>query len=116
MPEPALPPPGYGSPVEIYRSHAEFHLREDGVSVGAAVVRSTFEPGAQVWDCIVSDQHEWHYIRVLGDEPEPFPNVSTEAVERGVEQFASTLPARYRIRHLLNANPLHIDSHGAVGD
>jgi hypothetical protein len=116
MPDSEITPIGYGSVVEIYRAHAEFHLRADGVSVGAAVMRSTYEPGAHVWDCIVSDQREWHYIRVLSEELGPFPSVSPEAVEHGVERFASTLPSPYRIRHLVNANPLHIDSRGTVDD
>jgi hypothetical protein len=37
-------------------------------------------------------------------------------VEQGIERFAATLPAPDRIRHLLNANPLHIDRDGNVRD
>jgi hypothetical protein len=102
--------------VEICLGHAEFHMREDGIGIGVAVVRSRFEPGAHVWDCVASDGREWHYIRVLSEELGWFPNLSTEDVERGVEQFAAKLPDRYRIHHLLNANPLHIDAGGTVGD
>ncbi|MEA2159009.1 MAG: hypothetical protein QOD66_1389 [Solirubrobacteraceae bacterium] len=104
------------TPVEIHLEHAEFHRREDGIGIGVAVVRSSFERGAHVWDCVASDGREWHYIRVLSEELGPFPNVSAEEVERGVGQFAANLPERYRIRHLLNANPLHIDGTGAVAD
>jgi hypothetical protein len=46
----------------------------------------------------------------------PFPNISSEQVEQGIERFAATLPARDRLRHLLNANPLHIDRDGTVSD
>ena len=37
-------------------------------------------------------------------------------IEQGIERFAATLPARDRIRHLLNANPLHIRADGTVSD
>jgi hypothetical protein len=37
-------------------------------------------------------------------------------VEQRIERFAATLPARDRLRHLLNANPLHIDRDGTVGE
>jgi hypothetical protein len=39
-----------------------------------------------------------------------------EHVESGIERFAATLPARDRIRQLLNANPLHIRADGTVSD
>jgi hypothetical protein len=44
------------------------------------------------------------------------PDISSQAVERGIERFAATLPAEGRLRALLNANPLHIDSAGVVRD
>jgi hypothetical protein len=78
-------------------------------------VFSGFEDGAHLWDCIVSDTAEWHYIRVLGPELGPHPNLSPEDVERALEQFAAALPAQDRLRHLLNANPLGIDPSGHVG-
>jgi hypothetical protein len=104
------------APAKDYRAHAEFHARESPTGIGAAVVHSTFEDGAHVWDCIVTDGNEWHYVRVLGPDLGPFPNISAEDVEHGIERFAATLPARDRIRHVLNANPMHIDSHGMVSD
>jgi len=51
-----------------------------------------------------------------GTGSRPFPNISAEDVEHGIERFAATLPARDRIRHVLNANPMHIDSDGMVSD
>ena len=87
------------APAKDYRAHAEFHARESPTGIGAAVVHSTFEDGAHVWDCIVTDGNEWHYVRVLGPDLGPFPNISAEDVEHGIERFAATLPARDRIRH-----------------
>ena len=34
--------------------------------IGAAVVRSTSNESEHVWEAIVTDGREWHYIRVLG--------------------------------------------------
>ncbi len=65
---------------------------------------------------MVSDGGEWRYIRVEGTELGPFPNISTEDIEEGIIRFAATLPTRDRIRHLLNANPLHVDPDGEVRD
>jgi hypothetical protein len=59
---------------------------------------------------------EWHYVRVVGVDLPPFPNISREQVEEGIERFAAALPARDRVRHLLNANPLHIDGDRNVSD
>jgi hypothetical protein len=53
-PEPARRPP-----IPDSVSHAEFHLREDGTGVGAAVVRSSLEHGERTWDVIVRDADEW---------------------------------------------------------
>ena len=104
------------SPAEEFRAHAEFHARESATGIGAAVVESSVEDGQHVWECIVSDGQEWHYVRVVGVDLPPFPNISSEQVEEGIERFAATLPAQDRLRHLLNANPLHIDVHGTVSD
>jgi hypothetical protein len=104
------------NPVKDFRAHAEFHARESPTGIGAAVVESSVEAGERVWECIVTDGREWHYARVVGIDLPPFPNISTEQVEEGIERFAATLPARDRVRHLLNANPLHIDRHGNVSD
>jgi hypothetical protein len=104
------------SPAEYYRRHAEFHARVNPSGVGSAVARSTFENGDRVWDCIVDDGHEWHYVRVLSCDLGPFPNLGSEDIEDAIERFARTLPAPYRIRHLLNANPLHLGRDGNVRD
>ena len=69
-----------------------------------------------MWTCIVTDGREWHYVRVIGVNLPPFPNISLEQVEKGIERFAAMLPAQDRLRHLLNANPLHIDRDGTVSD
>lgn len=103
-------------PAKDFRAHAEFHARESPSGIGAAVIHSTSENGEHVWECIVTDGHEWHYVRVVGIGLGPFPNLSAEDVEWGIERFAATLPARDRIRHLLNANPLHIRADGTVSD
>jgi hypothetical protein len=102
--------------VEAYLEHAQFRARESPSGIGAAVVRSAFDDEGHVWECVVSDGREWHYIRVVGRNLGPFPNLSAEDIEQGIERFAATLPAQDRIRHLLNANPLHIDADGTVSD
>lgn len=84
--------------------------------IGAAVVRSVPTEAAHRWDCLATDRHEWHYLRVLGVDLGPFPNLSPHRIEEGIERFAGTLPAAYRITHLLNANPLHVDGSGSVSD
>lgn len=104
------------TPTRDFRAHAEFHARESPSGIGAAVIHSTSENDEHVWECIVTDGHEWHYVRVVGVDLPPFPSISTEQVEQGIERFAATLPARDRIRHLLNANPLHIRADGTVSD
>ena len=102
--------------VQEQPAHAEFHARESTTGIGAAVVRSAFEGEGHVWECIVTDGHEWHYVRVVGPDLGPFPNLSAEDIEQGIERFAATLPAQNRIRHILNANPLHVDRAGMVSD
>jgi hypothetical protein len=108
--------PALRGPVEQYLAHAGFHARESPSGIGAAVVRATYEDGERTWDSVVSDCDEWHYIRVVGTDLGPFPNISAEDVEEGIARFAVTLPAKYRIRHLVNANPLHIDRDRNVRD
>ncbi len=71
MPRPVTPSDDGRRPIEVYLAHAEFHAREDGAGIGAAVTRSGFERGTHVWRCIVSDGREWHYVRVLGHELGP---------------------------------------------
>jgi hypothetical protein len=109
------------SPVEDFRAHAEFHAGESATGIGAAVVESSVEGEQHVWNCIVTDGQEWHYVRVVGVGLPPFPNISSERVEEGIERFAvehfaQTLPAHERLRQLLNANPLHIVADGTVSD
>jgi hypothetical protein len=103
-------------PIDDYLAHATFHARESPSGIGAAVVRAVYEHGERSWDSVVSDCDEWHYVRVVGADLGPFPNISAEDVEQGIARFAVTLPAQHRIRHLLNANPLHIDRHRNVHD
>jgi hypothetical protein len=107
---------GTQQPIEYYRRHAEFRARSNPSGIGAAVISSTFEGGEHVWECIVSDGHERHYVRVLSPDLGPFHNLSPEDVEQAIERFAATLPASNRIRHLLNANPLHLTRDGTVRD
>ena len=102
--------------VQQHLVHAQLHTRESPTGVGAAVISSEIEGGEHAWECIVTDGREWHYVRVLGAGVGPFPNISTGDVEEGIQRFAATLPSQDRIRHLLNANPLHIDREGNVSD
>jgi|GEM_PF-3989786 len=104
--------------LDAFLAHAEFHARESPSGIGAAVIRSGYDlDGAcHVWECVVSDGREWHYVRVLGPGLGPNPGLSGEDVEEGIARFAGSLPSAYRIRHLLNANPLHIDRAGNVTD
>lgn len=104
------------TPVQQHLVHAQFHARESPTGIGAAVISSEIEGGEHTWECVVTDGREWHYVRVLGTGVGPFPGISAEDVEQGIERFAATLPAQHRIRHLLNANPLHIDRAGSVSD
>ena len=101
---------------ERYRAHAAFRAHRNGTGIGAALIRSTSNDTEHAWECIVTDGREWHYIRVLGSGLGPFPNISDEAVESGIERFAGTLPAQNRIYNLLNASPLHIDRNRSVSD
>jgi hypothetical protein len=96
--------------------HAQFHARESQTGIEAAVIRSEIDGDDHAWECVVTDGREWHYVRVLGTGVGPFPNLSTEDIEKGIQRFAATLPAQDRIRHLLNANPLHVDREGNVSD
>jgi hypothetical protein len=103
---------------EPFRAHAEFHARESPSGIGAAVIRSYSDSDGDthIWECVVSDGREWHYVQVRGPGLGPHPAISSEEVEEGIGRFAATLPSAYRIRHVLNANPLHIDRHGVVSD
>jgi hypothetical protein len=112
MPERA----GDAPSIETLRAHAAFHARESPAGVGAAVVRSGFGDGEHFWECLVSDGHEWHYVRVIGLDLGRAPNLSSEDIEQAIEQYAATLPESDRVRALLDANPLHVDRRGTVND
>lgn len=96
------------------RAHAVFEARRSASGIGAAIVRSGYGDGEHFWECIVSDGEEWHFIRVLGVDFGPSPDLAPEDIEQGIERFAATLPESYRLGTLLNANPLHVDQHGTV--
>lgn len=109
-------PKPVGTPVAESLAHAGFHARIGASGIGSAVVRSRYEDRGHRWDCVVTDAQEWHYIRVLGPALGPFPPLSTEDIESGIDRFAATLPSADRLRALLNANPLHIDRNGEISD
>jgi hypothetical protein len=105
-------------PVEVEEqlSHAASRARESESGIGAAVVRSFPTETTRVWYCLATDGEEWHYLHVYDADTGPFPNLTPDQIEDGIERFAGTLPAGYRIRHLLNADPLHVDRSGSVSD
>jgi hypothetical protein len=106
-------------PVEVVEdqlSLAGSRAGESESGIGAAVVRSIPTETTRLWYCIVTDCHEWHYLHVYGVDTGPFPNLTPEQIEDGIERFAATLPAAYRMRHLLDADPLHVDRSGSVRD
>jgi hypothetical protein len=103
-------------PTREYLGRAGLRARESGAGIGAAVVEAGVRDGAHVWDCVVTDGAEWHYVRVVGRDLGPFQNIPPEVVEDGIERFAASLPAEGRLQFLLDANPLHIDAEGHVGD
>jgi hypothetical protein len=104
---------------EEARAHAEFHAprapRASGLPFSApgpgsgSTVGSAF--GRASSRTVAND-----YLCVLSTGTGPFPNISAEDVEQGIERFAAALPAKDRIVQLLSANPLHIDRRGTVGD
>jgi hypothetical protein len=102
--------------VDEYLAHARFHAHENPSGIGAAVVESTVRGGQRTWDCIVTDGREWHYVRVLGTDVGPFPNISPVDVQDGITRFAARWGAPYRIHRVLNANPLHMDRSAKVTD
>jgi len=101
---------------EEAREHAEFNLGEGASGIGAAVVRDEYRDGHRVWECMVTDGQEWHYIEVIGTGLGGFEELGTELIEQGVDRFAATLPSSNRLYELQNANPLHIDRSGQVTD
>lgn len=98
------------------REHAAFDARRSASGIGAAVARSGYSAGGHFWDCIVSDGDEWHFIRVLGTDLGPSPDLGGGDIEQGIERFAATLPESSRLGALLSANPLHVDRSGTVRD
>ncbi|MBV8219141.1 MAG: hypothetical protein JO325_11805 [Solirubrobacterales bacterium] len=98
------------------RAHAAFEAGRNASGIGAAVSQSGYSHGEHFWDCIVSDGQEWHFIRVLGVDLDPTADLPTEQIEQGIERFAAALPEPDRLRALLNANPLHVDRSGLVGN
>ena len=88
-------PPVSVTPAEQYRAHAAFRARRNGIGIGATVVRSTSHESEHVWEFIVTDGREWHYIRVLGSGLGPFPDIPVEAIGR--ESSASPARCQHRI-------------------
>jgi hypothetical protein len=108
--------PDPGSPAEAFREHAEFRARLSPSGIGAAVTTSSFEDGVHVWDCLVTDGMKWHYVKVLGPDLGPYPDIGIEDVEQAIERFAASLPEQDRLHQLRDADPLHIDREGVVRD
>lgn len=102
--------------LEDVREHAEFNAREGTSGIGAAVVRAEYRDEHHVWECMVSDGQEWHYIEVIGTDVVGFEELENDEIERGIDRFAATLSSSYRLNALLNANPLHINRAGQVTD
>ncbi|HUA46213.1 MAG TPA: hypothetical protein VMA77_13370 [Solirubrobacteraceae bacterium] len=100
--------------LEDVREHAAFHAGHSTSGIGASVVRAEYRDGHYVWECMVTDGAEWHYIEVIGDEERP--DLASEDIEQGIDRFAASLPSDNRLWELLNANPLHVDRSGQVRD
>jgi hypothetical protein len=101
---------------EEVREHAEFNARRSASGIGAAVVRAEYRNGQHVWECVVTDVREWHYIEVIGTDLSGFEELESDDIEHGIDRFAGTLSSDYRLQALMNANPLHIDRTGHVTD
>ena len=96
------------------RAQVAYRAQRNGSGIGAAVTRASRAGEDHVWECVIGDGRQWHYIRVAGTQLGAFPSVVNEDIEQGVEQFAATLPASDRLQALLNHSPLHIDANGTV--
>jgi hypothetical protein len=105
--------PDHPSEDELH-DHAAFEAGRSASGIGAAVARSGYGDGEHFWECIVTDGKEWHFIRVLGIDLGPAPDLASVDIEQGIERFAGTLPESYRLGTLVNASPLHVDRSGAV--
>jgi hypothetical protein len=99
---------------EEYLDHLAFRARYSDAEVGAAVVTAKYQSGHRCWECVVGDRDQWRYLPVIGVDLGPFSGLSPEHIEEGIERFAATLPAEYRLYQLINVCPLHIDRHGTV--
>jgi hypothetical protein len=104
---------GAGSAEECL-DHLAFRARHSDAGIGAAVVTAKYEAGHRSWECIVGDRDQWRYLPVIGVDLGPFAALPPEDIEGGIERFAATLPAEYRLYYLINVCPLHIDRHGTV--
>jgi hypothetical protein len=105
------------TPLDDFLAHAKFRAAENPSGIGATVTRSEFKDGKRVWECIVTDGHEWHYVEVIGSDLGPFAPVEPEELEDAIERFAAAVvPPEYRLRALVNANPLHVNRQGEVTD
>jgi hypothetical protein len=102
--------------IDEYRQHAAFRAGHNPSGIGAAVVGAGFRAGNHVWECIISDGTEWHYVEVVGAGIGEFSELPEDEIEAGIERFAAGLAPEYRLRAVLNASPLRIDSRGHVGD
>jgi hypothetical protein len=115
--ESARPPPVWMSDgLADARAHAEFQARRNCCGIGASVTRVSQDGEDRTWQCVISDGHNWHYIRLIGEGRGRFPNFSPVAVEESIYRFAESLPESGRLWHLLNANPLRMSPHGIVRD
>lgn len=123
-PDRLAPPdePARSPPVEMsYRladavAHAEFRARTNYSGIGVSVTLASLVGDERAWSCVISDGHNWHYIRLIGDGVGRRPHLSPLDVEEGISRFAEGLPEAGRLRHLLNANPLRISRSGIVRD
>jgi hypothetical protein len=98
------------------RAHAAFQAERSASGIGAAVARSDYDGREHFWECLLTDGQDWQFIRVLGVDLSPSPDVSSEDIEQGIERFAATLPESSRLQALLDASPLHVDRSGNVSD
>lgn len=96
--------------------HARYRAGHSPSGIGAAVARSGFGRGGHTWECIVSDGQTHRYVSLIAPSLGPRPNVSAPALESAIESFAAEFPQEARLRALVQANPLHLDDSGTVGN
>lgn len=115
--ESARPPPVRTSDsLADARAHAEFQAARNRSGIGASVTRAFDDGDDRAWQCVISDGHAWHHIRLVGVGIGRWPNLSPAALEQGISRFAESLPESGRLQHLLNANPLRVSRAGIVRD